>query len=751
MSLIPVIMCGGAGTRLWPTSTGARPKQFTPLVDRRSTFDETLRRAAAVAPGERMLIIAGARHQDLIASALKDAAVEADVLLEPEGRESAPAMAAAAVFLARSDPDALMVVLSSDHHIQDGEGFNRAVATAAVGARAGNIVTLGVRPTEASTAYGYILPSAERGDVRRVVSFVEKPDTPRASGYVAAGYLWNSGMFLVTARSLLAELAKHAPDVLRHARRAVEQSRPAAGAIRLSDAFAEAPSISIDYAVMEKTDRAAVVTADFDWVDIGAWDAVFGASARDEDDNAVSAGALVADSTRVLVRADPGVQVAVVGMRDVAVVAEGGSVLVCALDHSQAVKGIVGRLAAKPPSTFPNLETASSWYDRWMRVSALPLWFALGADHEGGGFHEALTVDGQPTDQPRRLRVQARQIYAYASAGLQGWQGPWRQAAAHGLKHLRRYYLRPDGLYRSSVNSAGQPVCEDALIYDEAFVLLAFAVLHEADPSVPDLPAQAEALWKSLQSRRTARGGYLEVGARPYQANAHMHLFEAALAWTSLYPLTWGAVADELGAMALRHFFDARLGVVHEVFDERWRPARGEIGRIIEPGHQFEWAWLLDRWTKLRGDRGASEIASRLFAAGGRGVDPRRGVAVNELLDDFAPIDPKARLWPQTERIRASIVFGDRAGVLSALNALRGYLLTPIPGVWRDRMFSDGTFAEEPSPATSLYHLVGAWRSLADEAEAGSRGARGPMISSATPLNPPEREASEGVTVAIRS
>jgi mannose-1-phosphate guanylyltransferase / mannose-6-phosphate isomerase len=279
MAIYPVIMCGGSGVRLWPASRPGRPKQFTPLVGEYSSFQNTVRRVAAIPGAAEPVIVAGVSHAERLRSQLAGVGLSATLLLEPEARDSAAAMAAAAAFVAARDPQGVLVVVAADHHIPDDAAFRAAVIVAARAAMQGAIVTLGVKPTFPSTAYGYIRAGTAGGEVRPVLAFVEKPDEATAAAHVAAGYLWNSGNFIVRADRLLEELAAHAPAVRTSAQRAVAEM-VADG--RLGESFRAAPKISIDYAVMEKTDRAAVLPVDFAWSDLGAWDAILAASDRDD-------------------------------------------------------------------------------------------------------------------------------------------------------------------------------------------------------------------------------------------------------------------------------------------------------------------------------------------------------------------------------------------------------------------------------------------------------------------------------------
>lgn len=705
MASYPVIMCGGSGTRLWPASRPSRPKQFLKLTGPLSPFQETVLRVAGMADAAMPVVVAGFAHKAAVEAQLKELGVQAQLLLEPEPRNSAPAMAAAAAWLSARDPDAVAVVLSADHHVPDAAAFRRAAETAAEAARQGRIVTLGVKPTGPVTAYGYIRPADGAGEVKPVAAFVEKPDVATAERYVAEGYLWNTGNFVVSARTLEAELQAHAPGVLPAARKAVAEGQVLDGALLLGYAFAQAPKQSIDYAVMEKTSVASVLPVDFAWSDLGAWDAVLEGSVQDAAGN--SGEALFLGAQGVITRAPAGIKVAVVGARNLAVIVEEEAVLVCDLGQAQKVKDVAEAMMG-PPHKFETLPEAAAWYDRWLKTDVFPLWASLGVDHERGGFRDVLSVIGDPMAKDRRGRTQGRQIYNFAEAGLMGWQGPWRETAWRGLENLLARHQRPDGLLRTLVSEDGAPLDETPWIYDHAFALLGMGSLYRADPTNGrlDLPAEAAKLRAAMEALRHPAGLYREAGPNPFQANCQMHLFEAALMWVEAGEESWADLADEIVEMAMTRFIDPKGGFLREFFDASWRPAQGDDGRLVEPGHQFEWSWLLERWGRMRGREDIRVAARKLYENGLRGVDANRGVVINELWDDFTVRDPVARLWPQTEHLKAAVIFEDEANIAAGANALQRYLETPTRGVWFDKMRLDGGFIDEPAPATSLYHIV---------------------------------------------
>ncbi len=344
----PVILSGGAGTRLWPLSRELFPKQLLPLASERSLLQDTARRVAGE-PFAAPLVICNEEHRFIIAEQLRAMDIApATIVLEPVGRNTAPAAAVAAELSVRGDVDGLMLILPSDHVITAEAEFRAAVATAAAAAAIGRLVSFGMAPTGPETGYGYIRRGAPLDGVPGafgVAKFVEKPDLATAKELVAAGgWSWNSGMFLFPARLFLDELARLEPAIAAAARTAVEKSASDLDFLRLDRAaFAEAPSKSIDYAVMERTDKAAVVPASLGWSDVGAWSALWEIGAKDAAGNVV-AGDVVAERTRnSYLRSDKPL-LATIGLDNVVVVATGDVVLVAARDQVQGVRQIVERL-----------------------------------------------------------------------------------------------------------------------------------------------------------------------------------------------------------------------------------------------------------------------------------------------------------------------------------------------------------------------------------------------------------------------
>jgi len=347
-TITPVILSGGSGSRLWPVSRESFPKQLWPLVSDRTMLQDCALRGTG--PGfAPPIVVCNQEHRFLIAEQMRGAGiVDARIVLEPVGRNSAPAIAAAALLVAEDDPDAVLWMMAADAAIQRTEALHEALALAATAARQGRIVTFGMQPHRAETAYGYIEVGPELPDapgVHALTRFVEKPDAATAQALVSGGgHLWNSGMFVFTAATLLAEMERHAPDVLAAVRLAVAGRTRDLDFIRLNaTAFAACPDISLDYAVAEHTDHAAVVPANLGWSDVGSWDALWEQSPKDERGNAAVGDVVLEDSDNCYARSD-GILTAVLGLQDTVIVVTGDAVLAMHRDRAQDVKSVVTRL-----------------------------------------------------------------------------------------------------------------------------------------------------------------------------------------------------------------------------------------------------------------------------------------------------------------------------------------------------------------------------------------------------------------------
>ncbi len=346
--ILPVIMCGGAGTRVWPESRETYPKQFIALIGARSTFQETVARVTGPM-FEAPVVITNHDYRFLVKEQLDEIGAEATIVTEPVRRDSGPAVAVAATLAAERAPDTVVAVFAADHVVTKIDAFLDVCGKAARAAARGYIVTLGVKPTEPAIGYGYIRPGADLDDgIYGVDAFVEKPDRETAERYLASGYLWNSGNFFFRADTMLEELTTFEPEMARAAAATVASAKTDLDFLALDVAsFGASPKKSIDYAVMERTQRAAVVPADIGWSDVGNWDAVWKLSGRDADGNSFhGADALAFNSKNVHVRSD-GMLTALVGVSDLIVVTTQDAVLVLGRDQGDRVKELVEALKAK--------------------------------------------------------------------------------------------------------------------------------------------------------------------------------------------------------------------------------------------------------------------------------------------------------------------------------------------------------------------------------------------------------------------
>lgn len=345
--ILPMILSGGSGTRLWPASRRSRPKQLLPLLDERTMLRATIDRLNGIPELRAPLVIANVEHRDLVASQLRAAGFEPPhMILEPFGRNTAPAVAAAAIELAARGEDPVLLVLPADHVISDEAAFKEAVVTGTLHAEAGRLVTFGIVPSQPETGYGYI----HRGEpvepgAYRVDAFVEKPDAETAASYIASGnHFWNSGMFMFLASRYMEELETHTGAIAEATRQAVSAgTRDESVLVLDSDSFSACPSDSIDFAVMEYTEDGVMIPLDAGWNDVGSWQALWEIVPKDESGNALVGDVVAIDAEGSYVRSE-GRLVTVAGIRDLVVIATPDAVLVVPRDRAQDVKNLVDRL-----------------------------------------------------------------------------------------------------------------------------------------------------------------------------------------------------------------------------------------------------------------------------------------------------------------------------------------------------------------------------------------------------------------------
>jgi mannose/cellobiose epimerase-like protein (N-acyl-D-glucosamine 2-epimerase family) len=358
----------------------------------------------------------------------------------------------------------------------------------------------------------------------------------------------------------------------------------------------------------------------------------------------------------------------------------------------------------------------------WLFSHALPIWRDVGLDHDKGGVFEKIGLDGNPVDEARRTRVAARQVYSYALAQKMGYVGDTNSVIDQGLNWLSGPAATPEGMVSALLAPNGAVLKAEFDFYDHAFALLAYASAFKVRPDDKSLEQKALIIRQTLLTdyKHPVRG-FEESNPRtlPLKTNPHMHMFEASLAWIEAGgDKVWQDIASEIAELCLDKFLHPENGSLREYFDGDWNPLQGEMGRIIEPGHQFEWAWLLIRWSQITGNERFIVPAQRLVEiAEIHGTDHKRNVTIFELWDDFSPKDHKARLWAQTERMKAYVALcsiakspEDKAlyveNLLKGASGLQLYFDTKITGLYTDKMNPNGTFVEEAAPASTLYHII---------------------------------------------
>ncbi|MGO4171860.1 mannose-1-phosphate guanylyltransferase/mannose-6-phosphate isomerase [Bosea sp. TAF32] len=364
MIITPLIMAGGAGTRLWPVSRDSMPKQFINLLGHGlSTYQATLLRVQG-APFGRPVVITNQEFRFVAAEQMQALGIAGDIILEPERRDSAAAVAVGALFAQRRSPDAVAIALAADHVVMDADAFRSDCLAAAELAADGLIMTLGIVPTAPSTAYGYIEPGEVLGaeKAKRLSRFVEKPNATTAQDYLDRGFLWNSGNFVFSVATMIEELERFAPEVLAGARAALGSAKTDLDFIRLDpQAFTEITKTSIDYAVMEKTTKAGVLAAGFDWSDVGAWDSIHAVGIKSDDGNVMHGPVVAIDTSGSLLRSDD-MLVTGIGLRDMIVIATRDAVLVAPRSEAAKVKVLVEQLKEqRRPEASEHLRMYRPW------------------------------------------------------------------------------------------------------------------------------------------------------------------------------------------------------------------------------------------------------------------------------------------------------------------------------------------------------------------------------------------------------
>ncbi|MCB1459699.1 MAG: AGE family epimerase/isomerase [Nitratireductor sp.] len=778
--IVPVIMAGGIGARLWPLSRQDKPKQFLSIFGKQSLLQQTVARVLENGNPmriERMVVVT---NRDFAHETMEQLSgfggIEFDFIFEPAIRNTGPAMAAAAIHVHRSFPGSVMLMLAADHHITERKEFQRLLALAAEAAEEGPIVTFGIRPDRPETGYGYIKFHDNGTELCAVEKFVEKPDRKKAAQWVASGdYLWNSGMFGLSDSTARTAYGQHCPDVFDCVASAYDKATVLENCIYLAEAeYASCRSISIDYAIMENSTNIMVVPASIGWSDVGGWTQI--AELAEADPDEFSGKRMQIRSTGNHFHTGEKLAVAI-GVDNLVVVDTPDAILVMNRNHGQEIRQVYDTLKAKGSqlvaTPFRQMSVRQkAAYNRerirtWLVEDALPLWHDIGWDRRNGGFIESYDRRGNPNlAQPRRLRVLARQLYAFAQAHMLGWQVNCIPVINNAIKYLGKHGKAPQGGWVHSLSADGAVLDPTVRTYDQAFMLFGLAWAYRATENPDALELINETLayldrnladprhggyfddssaMLQLQGLETKKlqlepvgilggdagwSGFSDAGTRftpvpgniAKSLNPHMHLLEAFLA---LYKVTGekrhlersAAIVGPLKDSAL----DGKMGALPEMFDITLSPLPNELGQWCEPGHHFEWAHLLLTYGELAGED-MSEQARKLFSfAEAFGISPVTGLAFDRLAPDGTAIEDTSRLWPQLERLRCMLAlrksgmaqFEDKIE-MAVQNIFEAYLDPAPAGMWEDRIDSVGKIVSNEIPQSSFYHIVACFTDYLD-------------------------------------
>jgi mannose-1-phosphate guanylyltransferase/mannose-6-phosphate isomerase len=728
--IVSFVMSGGVGSRLWPLSREDNPKQFHDFSGEGSMLVKTLKRLAARSEGDTpIFLIASEKHEARVLDDIGSVELSGGgALFEPLGRNTAAAVALAALHTLKRFGDALVLVVPSDHEISTDRQFWETIEAGIAPASDGRLVVFGIKPHQPETGYGYIEVAGE-GPVLDVSRFVEKPDLEKAKTYLAAGnFYWNTGIFLFRAGAIRDAFEKHNPEIWAATQAALDASTDeVSGTYLPADLYEKIPSISIDYAIMEKASGIAMVRAGFRWNDLGSWQSLLDVSPTDQAGNVIVGDVVAIDCEGSYFRSD-GRLLSAIGLKNVAIVSTADATFVAPVSHSQNVKKIVeqleksGRLETKFTPAPDRVIASGAWRRRvshWLFEETLPLWSTAGIDRVHGGFHEALSFEAEPILKPKRMRTMARQVYAFAVAKARGWDGPADEIIAHGLAFMAGKGRTDRGGFVRTLSADGSVLdpAEDA--YDHSCVLLALAEAHRVGN--PDALALARETFAFLDAHLEdpRLTGFLETpdGREMRRSNPHMHLLETFLAWhTVTGEREYLHRAARIIGLFRSHFFDPESWTLGEFFDDEWKPAMNGKGDWTEPGHHFEWASLLVDFAEKSGQRELVGYARKLYASAvANGLNRSTGLAYGAVSRHGLPLDRLSRSWPQAEAVKAAIALDRPDGpdlkpeIEARVGRLFRWHIDAAPrGLWIDQIDERGRAVATEVPASIFYHLVAA-------------------------------------------
>jgi len=712
----PVILCGGSGARLWPLSTPEVPKQFLALTSSKSMIEETVARFDKPLHADldfaQPLVVGSTQHRSLLSAKLGNMRK----ILEPVGRNSAPAVAAACMVCDRED---LILILPADHNIRDVKAFHNAIATAAQPAEAGSIVTFGIEPTHPATEYGYIKTngSTRFHDATPVVKFKEKPDLATARTYIDAGeYFWNAGIFLFKASVMLDALEEYAPEVLAGTRKAMANNTDDPIYLKHAE-FSATPSISIDYAVLERAENVKVVPVSMGWSDVGGYRALHELATKNESENYTSGAVHIQNCNGSYIRSE-GPAVLVNGASNLIVVATNDKVMITSINNDAAVIELSAAFENQRVALGVSPELRAQ-IRGWL-WDALDLWSTTAWDDERGGFVEKLDLKGAPDmNANRRVRVHARQVFSFSKAIEIGWpeERIARNLVDAGIEYLDSKLRHPRGGWVHRVAADGTPLDAKRDLYDHAFIILAGSTAYKVTGSQRALKVSRDAIdFIDNELKDHQYGGWLEgmPATLPRRANPHMHLLEAMLAYHDATECEKAlSRAAEIVRLFETRFFNASNDIMAELFSEDWQLITPASETRFEPGHHYEWATLLYKYELVTGHDTLSWRRRLILRANKTGINPKTGFPYNSLRADDQITNPNSRLWPALEKFRAHMTHPSLSPVTCTERQFRdisnAYLNKGPNGGWFDEIDADGKPTAKAVPASMLYHVIKAF------------------------------------------
>lgn len=715
----PVILCGGTGTRLWPLSTPEMPKQFLALTSSKSMLEETADRVGtSLNPSisfARPLVIGSRTHAELLNTALPNARK----IFEPCGRNSAPAVAAACLSF---EPEDLILILPADHDIQDVAAFHNAIFAAATAAQRDAILTFGIQPSHPATQYGYIKAASNNGVNTPVAvrSFVEKPELELAKSYLANGsYFWNAGIFLFKARVMLEALETYAPDVLAGVCAAMPDVL--SENVYLNDEeFKATPSISIDYAVMEKATNIKTVPVSMGWSDVGGFQALHELLTRSDRENSLHGPVVANDSEGLYVRSE-GPTVTVNSVSNLVIVATPDDILITPLNRSCPPKA----LAMKARTLPQKLDLSQDLIDEsknWL-WNTLDVWTSIGWNDKRNGFVEQMTLAGRPIlDTPQSVGGQAQQVYSFAKAIEMGWPAPDKAHSMvnRGIANLDLWKREPDGGFAHAVDHNCASINHRRDLSDHSYIILAGVAAFQSTGEKAALRIADDAVtFVDTALKDNKHGGWFEAwpALHTRTANSHLLLLKAMLAYHNATRCKQSlAGATEIVRLFETRYFNPGTNAVAECFRHDWMLKCPESKTIIEPGHNYEWATLLCEYDRISGHDSVSWQRRLIKCANGLGRNAHTGFAVNRALADGTASNPNSKLAQQLSMLQAwachpeSSVESDHQNLFTQV--LHIFLKRGPKGGWIDQVDPENTPVSTHVSAATLNHVVTAFSQL---------------------------------------